>query len=163
MGVFKTNFARLAMGFLILATTAPTLFAKDLAGRLGFGFVNEYSNGVPALSVKYGLAKDIQVGGALGFTTTNPSDVLFAGKFYKNIFYETNLNFYSAAALAYLKKGDNSGIEILGVLGAEFFIPGVDSLGLSFEAGVSGSNITNTFVLKTIGYTFINAGMHFYF
>ncbi|HRK02382.1 MAG TPA: hypothetical protein PLH57_06915, partial [Oligoflexia bacterium] len=162
MRLFK-HFRMVAM-FLVLANLlATSVLAKDLRSRLGIGFVDQYSNGVPALSAKYGLTKDLHIATALGFSTADRADVVFSGKIFKNIFFETNLNFYSALALAYLKHDERSGIEILGVLGAEFFIPGVDSLGLSFETGVSGSNITNTFVLKTIGFTFLHAGMHFYF
>ena len=141
--------------------------AKDLNGRLGVGFNNEYSNStwskpVPALSVKYGMTKGFHVQADLGFNTGTPSAFTLGGKFYRNIFYETNFNFYGAAAVAYVKAGEG-GVEVLGLLGGEFFIPGVDSLGFLFEAGVSGTNITGSFLLKTVGFTFINAGMHFYF
>ncbi|MBI3542375.1 MAG: hypothetical protein HY075_03760 [Deltaproteobacteria bacterium] len=148
-------------------TMPPTASAKDLSGRLGIGFTNDFSNStaarnVPAVSVKYGASKDLHVLGALGFNTLDPASFTLGGKIFKNIFYETNLNFYSSVGLAYLKDA-KSGIEILGVLGCEFFIPGIDSLGLLFETGVSASNVTGSFAIKTVGYTFINAGMHFYF
>lgn len=141
--------------------------AKDLSGRLGVGFTNDFSNStsdrlVPALSTKYGLSKDLHLLGAVGFHTQSPSAMTLGAKVYKNIFFETNLNFFMSAGLAYLKEA-KSGIEVLGVLGCEFFIPGIDSLGLMFEAGVSASNVTGSFVLRTIGYTFLHAGMHFYF
>lgn len=145
----------------------PDTFAKDLSGRLGVGFLSEFSNttadrNLPALSVKYGATKDIHLQGALGFNTFSPASFTLGGKVYKNIFYETNLNFYVAAGLAYLK-ATNSGVEALGLFGCEFFIPGLDSLGLLFDAGISANNVTGSFVLKTVGFTFINAGMHFYF
>lgn len=150
----------------VLLTAAPAE-AKDLTGRLGIGFTNDFSNStsnrlVPAISTKYGLSKDLHLLGAVGFNTQSPAAYTLGGKVFKNIFYETNLNFFMMAGLAYLKDV-KSGVEILGALGAEFFIPGVDSLGLIFEAGASASNVTGSFVLKTIGYTFLHAGMHFYF
>jgi hypothetical protein len=146
---------------------AQSAGAKDLSGRLGVGFTNEFANStwarpVPALSLKYGVTKDFHALFAVGFNTSSPSAATVGTKLFKNIFYEPNLNFYSALGAAYLKNG-NSGFELLGLLGCEFFIPGIDSLGWLFEAGVSGSNITGSFALKTVGFTFINAGMHFYF
>ena len=155
------------MGALACALLSFSAAGKDLAGRVGVGFNNEFSNStssrqVPALSLKYGVSKSVHAQGVLGFHTVSPAAFTFGGKLYKNIFYETNLNFHLGAALAYLK--DTRGaIELMGLFGAEFFIPGVDSLGLLFEAGVSGSNVTGTFALKTVGFTFIHAGMHFYF
>jgi hypothetical protein len=160
---------RLFKVFLALALLAagPICEAKDLAGRLGVGFNNQFSNSsasrrIPALSAKYGVAKDLHFQGLVGFDTSSPSGVTLGGKLYKNVFYETNLNFYTAIALAYIKE-TRSGMELLGVFGAEFFIPGVDSLGFLFEAGASASNITGSFALKTVGFTFLHAGMHFYF
>lgn len=155
-------------GFIaVLFLINSNAHAKDLSGRLGFGFTNDFSNSssdrmVPAVSTKYGLSKDFHLLGALGFDTKSPSAFTLGGKIFKNIFYETNLNFFTSVGLAYVKEA-KSGVEVLGVLGAEFFIPGIDSLGLLFEAGVSASNVTGKFVLKTIGYTFLHAGMHFYF
>lgn len=142
-----------------------TAFAKDLSDRLGLGFSNEFTGAtreVPAISVKYGLSKDLHVSAAMGFNTATPSDFVLGGKVYKNIFYETNLNFYMAGGLAYLKN-NKSAVEILGLLGAEFFIPGIDSLGFLFETGISANNVEDNFALKTVGFTFLNAGMHFYF
>jgi hypothetical protein len=141
--------------------------AKDLSGRLGLGFTNEFSNStaqrqVPIISIKYGATKDIHLLAGFGFDSLSPSEYTVAGKIFKNIFYETNLNFYAALGAAY-EKAAQSGIEMLGLLGCEFFIPGVDSLGFLFETGASANNVTGTFEIKTVGFTFINAGMHFYF
>ncbi len=166
MRLFKP-FMALCLLFIIGIGSEPLAQAKDLSGRLGIGFTNDFSNStaarnVPAISVKYGASKDLHMLGAVGFNSLTPSSFTLGAKIFKNIFYETNLNFFSCVGLAYLKDAQ-SGIEILGVLGAEFFIPGIDSLGWLFEAGVSASNVTGTFGVKTIGYSFINAGMHFYF
>lgn len=163
MKLFKT-FSVFALFFLL----AFDSFGKDLSGRLGLGFTNQFSNStssrsIPAISLKYGVSKAIHVQPFLGFSSFSPTGFTLGGKLYNNIFYETNLNFYGAVALAVLKS-TYSGIEVLGLLGAEFFIPGIDSLGLLFEAGVSANNVsTGSFGIKTVGFTFIDAGMHFYF
>lgn len=165
--VFSITFIRLMLIVLALHSFQQTALAKDMSSRAGFGFNNEFSNSTwtkpaPALSLKYGMSRDMAIEGIAGFNTSNPSAVTIGSKLYKNIFYESNLNFYSAVALAYVKLSE-SGMEIIGVMGAEYFIPGLESLGLQFEAGISGENSTGTFIVKTVGFTFFNAGMHFYF
>lgn len=152
------------MAFLIFE---QPVFSKDMSGRVGVGFMNEFSNSslfkeIPNLSVKYGLSKDLAASGAFGVHTQSPGGFTIGAKIYKNIFYETNLNFYGALG-AGLIKADKSGIEGLALFGTEVFIPGLESLGLSFEAGASLSNVTGSVVLKTVGYTFLHAGVHFYF
>jgi len=164
---FKLKTASMVLLGLLCLINPRLGFAKDLSGRLGIGFNNEFSNStssrqVPALSAKYGLTKALHMEGLVGFHTASPAAFTLGGKLYQNIFYETNLNFYAATGVAYLKDAA-SGVEILGLLGTEFFVPGLDSLGFLFEAGVSASNVTGSFVLKTVGFTFIHAGMHFYF
>lgn len=152
--------------FLLLGWAAAA-HARDMSARLGVGFVDEFSNSsgtrtVPAISLKYGLSKDLAVSGILGFNTAVPTAATIGGKVFRNLFFEQNLNFYTALGFAYVK-GTNSGVELLGLLGAEFFIPGIESLGFSFETGVSANNATGSFALKTVGFTFLHAGMHFYF
>jgi hypothetical protein len=53
--------------------------------------------------------------------------------------------------------------QFIGGVGTEFFIPGLESLGFSMETGGSFDNATGSFALKTLGVSFLNAGMHFYF
>ncbi|MGE4233138.1 MAG: hypothetical protein AB7F43_07400 [Bacteriovoracia bacterium] len=155
--------------FLLFIATLPlcsSVFAKNLSSRLGFGFVDQYHTplytSLPAVSAKYGLTKDFHVSAFLGIDTSSSSRTNIGAKIYHNIFSETNLNFYGALGAAYLKETYSS-IGMLAVLGAEFFIPGLDSLGLSFEAGLLLSNLSGGYVLSTAGYSFLNAGMHFYF
>ena len=152
-----------AIGLTAAAMFASTAMARDLTGRLGVGFVNDFAIPVPAISVKYGLSKDLHWQGAMGFDTGDPAAFELGTKLYKNIFFETNLNFFMAGGLAYLRRS-KSAFEVQGILGAEFFIPGLESLGFLFEAGVSANNMkTSSFSLSTLGYSFFNAGMHFYF
>lgn len=152
----------------LLFLAASPAYSKTLAGRLGVGFVNQFANSssireVPSISAKYGLTKDFNISLAAGFHTLSPTAFTVGAKVYRNIFFESNLNFYVALGLAALK-GEKFGAELLGLGGAEFFIPGIDSLGLSFETGLSASTIAaQGLVLKTVGFSFLHAGMHFYF
>ncbi len=152
---------------LLICCINSSAIARDISGRMGAGFVNQFSNSsadrpVPAISVKYGISRDTGILGAFGFNTRVPAAMTLGGKLFKNLFMENNLNFYVAAGLAYVKQSV-AGVDILGLFGAEYFIPGIESLGLSFESGVSASNGSGSMELSSVGYVFMNAGVHFYF
>jgi hypothetical protein len=139
-----------------------------MQGRLGLGYNSQFAsssaqNGVPGVSLKYGLTRDIAAEGVVGVATTNPGNSVFGIKFFKNLFFETNLNFYFMLGGGVLSAANESAAEFLGGFGAEFFIPGVESLGFSVETGASFNNLTGSFALRTMGVSFLNAGIHFYF
>jgi hypothetical protein len=157
--------ASLALGSALLPASAN---ARDLQGRFGLGYNAEfanfkYTNGVPGISLKYGLTRDIGVEGILGVSTESPRNSVVGAKFLKNIFFETNLNFYFAVGAASVAAESRSGAQFLGAFGAEAFIPGLESLGFAMETGASLDNLSGSFALKTLGVSFLNAGIHFYF
>lgn len=142
--------------------------ARDMQGRLGLGYNAQFTtgkggDGIPAVSFKYGTARDIAFAGVVGIDTSNPSTTLAALKFFKNIFFETNLNFYFMASGGYLAANSKSGLVAQGGFGTEFFIPGLESLGFSVETGATFDNVSGDFVFKTLGVSFLSAGIHFYF
>ena len=154
--------------FFLACFSTPEANAKDLHGRLGLGFNNQFSNstttnGVPGLSLKYGLTRDIAAAGIIGISTSTPSNTVTGLKLFKNIFFEQNLNFYFMVGGALVNGNHQSGADFLGGFGSEFFIPGVESLGFSVETGVRFTNITGSFVFQTLGVSFLEAGIHFYF
>lgn len=143
-------------------------FARDLQGRLGLGYNSEFSNssetnGVPGISFKYGFSRELATELIVGLATSSPTNSVTAVKLFKNLFFETNLNFYSMVGLGLVSANSNFGFELIGGLGAEAFLPGLESLGFSMEVGGSFTNISGSFVAKTIGVSFLNAGIHFYF
>jgi hypothetical protein len=143
-------------------------FARDLQGRLGLGYNAEFANlqatnGVPAVSIKYGLTRDIDAEALVGVNTTTPTNSVTGIKLFKNIFLETNLNFYFMVGAGIISANAKASAQFLGGFGAEFFIPGLESLGLAMETGGSFDNVAGNFSLKTLGVSFLNAGMHFYF
>lgn len=147
---------------------APNGQARDLQGRLGLGYNDEFLNfdgvgGVPAVSLKYGTTREFAIEGILGMSTANPHSSVVGGKVYKNIFYETSLNFYFTTGMAAIAANSQSGVQILGGFGAEAFIPGIESLGFSMETGGTLDNLSGSFAFRTLGVSFLNAGMHFYF
>lgn len=143
--------------------------ARDLQGRLGLGYNAQFANyresggTVPAISAKYAVTKDIAFEGVLGFATTKPANSVVGMKFFKNLFFENNLNFYGILAGGLVTANNNSGFDFQGGFGTEFFIPGLESVGISFELGAELTNITGSTVFRTVGASFLNAGMRFYF
>jgi hypothetical protein len=163
-----TLLRKLALCVSLLALDPAAAHARDLQGRPGFGFNDEFGDSdhggtIPAVSLKYGLTKDLAIEGIVGFTTSSPHKTDVAGKFYKNLLYETNLNFYYLAGVGAVSENGNSGIQFITGFGVEFFIPGLESLGFAMEAGASMDNLSGSYALTTIGMSFLNAGMHFYF
>lgn len=169
------NFCKVLILSVILLTLAPESgWARELEGRLGVGYNSEFANAYPAsataggfrfpgLSVKYGLTRDVAAELIGGIATTSPTNMVVGLKLFKNIFYENHLNFYFTAGAALLSVNNNSGIQGLGAVGVEFFIPGVDSLGLSVETGVTIDTAGGSFAIRTLGVSFLDAGIHFYF
>ena len=143
-------------------------FGDYVHGRLGLGYNNQFSNtkmanGTPGLSLKYGLTRVIAIQGILGVSSSAPKNSTTAFKLFKSVHMETSLNFYFMVGGGLISAATLSGAEFLLGFGVEFFIPGLESLGFSFETGVSFSNITGSFAVKTIGASIIDAGVHFYF
>jgi len=160
--------SRKALALLIVLGLPGFAEARDMQGRMGLGYNAQFANSrttnaVPGVSLKYGMTRDIAAALVVGTNTSSPSNSVAALKLFKNLFYETNLNFYFIVAGGIVSGGGNSGAEFLGGFGAEFFIPGIESLGFSMETGASLNSLSGGFALQTMGVSFLNAGMHFYF
>lgn len=164
---FKNNLRALLV-IVLVSLSSNLAIAKDLTQRLGIGFKNNTSQSLPSLALVYYAAKDFAFTSGTGINTekNNSAFQLHAGV-RKVIFTENNLNFYTGvqvgvASYENLIDGRNSGIEILGVGGTEFFLPGLENLGFSLEAGFAVSSIKDT-RFRTIGDDPLRAGIIFYF
>ncbi|MBC7427313.1 MAG: hypothetical protein H7336_01795 [Bacteriovorax sp.] len=140
--------------------------ALEKTDRLGIGMSNELKNDFPALSFKVQKSKSFAYGGLLGLSTADKDGGFGVGlKVYRNIFDEPQLNFYLAGMGAILStKIDSktySGFQFDLSLGSEFHFTGLNSLGFSFEFGLS-ANKKKDFVFETIGSHFVVLGVHFY-
>jgi hypothetical protein len=158
----------LGFGLLAAGMLSAPCHARDLQGRLGLGYNSQFANvrqtnGVPGLSLKYAFSRDLASELIVGVGTTDPGNSVAALKLFKNIFLETNLNFYSFGGVGSVSGGGNSGLEFQGGFGVEAFIPGLESLSFSMETGASFNNLSGGYALQTLGVSFLNAGMHFYF
>lgn len=162
----RKNF-RLSAALILFLTffCAPT-WALDQIGRLGIGVTQQLKNDLPGISFKLQKSESFALGGILGISTSDRQGGYGAGlKIYRNMFQEPQLNFYSAIMGAIIKRKtqtvDESGFQFDFTLGSEFTFAGLQSLGLSFEFGVS-LNKLDDFVVETVGYQFIVAAIHFY-
>ncbi len=169
-----------AILFLAITLTISSGQAKDMTSRLGVGYSNSFSVGnMPSLAVKYYSSNDLAISAALGVdtNTTNSSSsgnsaFGFGAKIYKTIFPEDNMNFYMGGGAGLVSTSTNptgissttsSGFELSGFVGVEFFVPGLDSMGFNFQAGVGVTSASGGVRFRTIGETPLTAGMYFYF
>lgn len=159
---------------LIFTLNLQSAEAKELTNRLGLGYSDQFSESLPSVSVRYWPDPKLGVGAALGVDTEDDNSRFgFMVRLYRIIFTEDNMNFYMGTgaglisvetpATATTKSDNDSGFELNGFFGAEFFLPGLDSLGITFEAGVGVTSISSEVRFRTIGDSPIKAGMTFYF
>lgn len=142
--------------------------AKDLTSRLGLGFKDQSSVGLPSIALQYWPGSELGLSASIGLDTqTSNSRFSAIAKIYRVIFPEDNLNFYMGAGAGVLSvetAGNNqSGFELMGFAGVEVFIPGLDSVGWSFEAGTAITSISSGTRFRTFGDSPIKAGAIFYF
>lgn len=166
--------------FLFLGILAGSLIsiqasAKDLTNRLGVGYANQFGidGGLPSIAVRYYPNPDLGVSAQLGVDTEeNASKFGFLAKVFRIVFQEDNMNFYMGAGAGLISRekaatgggSDNdSGFELSGYVGGEFFFSGLDSLGFSFETGVGVTSISSEVRFRTIGDHPTRAGLTFYF
>lgn len=148
-------------------TTAPG-WGRELTNRLGIGYSNQFSEEMPSLALRYYPNAKLGLGLALGVDTQeNESRFGFMARLYRIIYPEDNMNFYmgTGAGLISLEENNDSdsGFELSGYCGVEFFLSGLENLGFSFEAGVGVTSINSEVRFRTIGDHPLRAGMIFYF
>ncbi|AUN98639.1 hypothetical protein DOM21_07915 [Bacteriovorax stolpii] len=149
-----------------LLISFQSAYALEKTNRLGVGMTNQLKNDFPALSFKMQKSRSFAFGGMVGVSTSDTDGGYGAGiKLYRNIFDEPQLNFYFAGLGALIANKINgktySGFQFDLSLGSEFHFTGLNSLGFSFEFGVS-ANKKKDFVFETVGSNFVVAGIHFY-
>lgn len=162
---------RTLLTIALLSLLVPSVAgAKDLRGRLGIGFNNNFSS-VTSLSVKLGLPTDketvnIAVQALAGFAFAQDSDLrLFAGgRVLLPIIAEDNINVYGGLGGGYARFHDQAqAARIQAVLGAEFFLFGLERLGFSAEFGVNLDVGPGMVDIATTSGTAASVGVHYYF
>jgi hypothetical protein len=134
-----------------------------MSGRLGLGLSNQLASNMSAISFKIQQTESSAFGGLVALdSNSDTTDYGLGLKGYRLLFDEPHLNFYASGLVAALKKNDQSGYQLDGTLGSEFYIPGLESIGFSFEFGLSINKVNDVRRIETVGYEFINAAIHFY-
>ncbi len=154
--------------FCFTVAVTVVVEAKDLTNRLGIGYKNQSSVDLPGIAVQYWPGPDLGLSATLAVDTQTSNSKFGAMlKLYRVIFPEDNLNFYLGAGAGLLSTETNgqnqSGFEMMGFAGAEFFLPGLENLGFSLEAGTAITSISSGTRFRTFGDSPIRAGGIFYF
>lgn len=162
----------LSILFSLLVILAPSVQAKELSSRLGVGYRDALvSFSLPSVAAIYYPSPNTGVVGALGVDTQdNASKFGLQVGVRRIIFMEENMNFFMGGNVAMVSmetataggSEKDSGFEIAAVVGGEFFLSGLDSLGFNFETGVGISNLDDV-RFRTLGDSVVRAGMIFYF
>ena len=167
MRLFKI-FAFLLSTIILIAGNA---YAKDMSGRLGFGFTSQFSpNQIDAVSAKYWLNTNLCFQGILGtqLNSDDTNEIDFGGKVFFKIKDEKNMHLLVGGnmVIAYEDpdKGDSVTTVFLGgLVGVEFFLSGLPNLSFSTEIGFGIANNDNNTKIGFDADTFLTAGIHYYF
>lgn len=144
----------------------PTAEANTKLHRFGVGFSNQLAIDAAALSIKMQRTRSFAFGAVAAFDSSTTGGFGAGVKVYRILFEEPQLTFYASALGALLSKkssttASTSGFQFDFTVGSEFSLAGLDSIGISFETGLSVVELTEV-SLKTTGNNFIQAGIHFY-
>jgi hypothetical protein len=165
----------LLAAFTLLLLAPGDASAKDLRGKFGLGFNNNFTS-LTSISIKGGLpmpkpTQNLQVQGLVGFglARAEPARMFVGGRVLIPILAEDNLNLYAGVGGGYLRLRPEGQTEILdafrgqAVLGVEFFFFGLDELGFSAEVGINFDVAEEFLSFSTTSGTAANVGVHYYF
>lgn len=117
-------------------------FAKDLRGRFGLGFRQSF-DGTTVVTSRYTLPTpeplvQIQAEAFCGFSANRIDGTwtLVGGRALMGFVVEDNMNLYGAAGAGLYLESGNSQARIQPALGSEFFLFGLENLGIIAEWGV---------------------------
>lgn len=162
------TFVLMLLAFAGTVSALPAASAKDLTNRLGIGYKNQFSTELPGIAFQYYPGADLGLSATMGVDTKKDNSKFgFMVKLLRIIFQEDNLNFYMGAGAGVLSQELNStnesGFELMGFGGAEFFFTGLENLGFSFEAGTAITSVSSGVRFRTFGDHPLRAGITFYF
>jgi hypothetical protein len=163
-----SHFLIAALVYCGLAVFPSSAEGKDLTNRLGIGYINQFSSQAPALAVQYYPSMDLGLSAALAVDTERDNSSFgIMAKLYRIVFQEENLNFYMGAGVGLVSQESpgetQSGFELMGFMGSEFFFSGLENLGFRFEAGVGVTSLASGVRFRTFGDRSLRAGIIFYF
>jgi len=160
----------LSLVLFVILSVPSVASAKDLRGKVGIGFNNNFSS-LTSVSAKIGLPAaretvNFQIQALVGFAIASDTDNRFfaGGRLLLPIIAEDNLNVYGGIGGGYVRFHDTAeAARIQGVLGVEFFFFGLERLGLSAEFGVNLDVGPGILDVATTSGTAASVGVHYYF
>ena len=136
------------------------------SGRFGLGATSQTYEQQPAISLKIHFNERSAMGTYFSYQGTEESSYNFGVRYYNTIVSEPNLIFYGVVSGGLVQTYDGtsatSGYEGSINFGTEFFFEEIKHIGLSFEAGISMTNV-DEFIFQTSASHLFNAAVHFYF
>lgn len=142
-----SDLSKSLLGLAFALVLAPThAEGKDLQSRLGVGAYVQ-PGFAPALSVKYGFpadnkAKNLSLSAIIGgkFSPDGGNQTLGGLRFQSALVAEDHMNLFAAVTGLYVYNDDGSedplqGFDARATVGAEFFLFGLENLGLGIEGG----------------------------
>ena len=140
--------------------------AKDLRGRFGGGFNNQFGH-VSALSVRYALPTpdpviNVRLEGNFGLDSAGETggSVFSGGRLLYGVIAEDNMSVFASGGLGVLTSGENSTLRAQPSMGADFFLFGLENLGFTVEWGLNLDLSGNPGVATTAA---MAAGAHYWF
>lgn len=152
----------------LLLSMVSTAEAKDLRGRVGVGFEQQLS-GMGALSAKYSFPTSkpqlnaqgqLIVGTDLDPSAANSAFVGVRGLY--GVAAEDNMNFQLGVGAGYLNNAGTPTFRLEPVMGAEFFLFGLENLGFTLQWGVQMDFSSAGVGLQTLG-SGASLGAHYWF
>lgn len=152
--------------FGILTVLCGQAHALSMIGRLGMGTSNQLRNDTQTISLKIQRNKSYSLGALFGVKTGDETNYGAGLKLYRKIYDEPQLNFYLAGLgglYTYQNSGETeSGYQFDGTFGTEYHFQGLESIGFSFEFGLSLNKYNGVNNFETVGYNILQAAVHFY-
>jgi hypothetical protein len=156
---------RLAISSPLLLLALPAS-AKDLRGRFGVGFNNQFGH-VAALSARYAIptkspAANVQLEGSFGLETSPLEDgrVFSGGRVLLGVIAEDNLNLFFAGGAGALMESGAGTIRLQPAMGVDFFFFGLENLGMTLEWGLNLDLANGASASTTAA---VGAGAHYWF
>ena len=151
---------------LCLSLFPATASAKDLAGKAGLGFNNQFAVGTSSLSARFVLpTSDLHLAleANVGASVLKGQDNAFFGgaRVLYGVVREDNMIVHLGLGAGFWGEGYQNSLRLQPVMGAEFFLYGLENLGFLVEWGLTldlGSE-NNIFTTSTAP----SAGVHYYF
>lgn len=155
---------------LVLLLPLPAL-AKDLNGRFGVGFSQQFSGGsapapLSALSLRYGFPTgkpivNVGIEANVGVDITDVTAFFVGGRLVYGVVAEDNMNLFLGAGAGYASDGTDGFLRVQPALGAEFFFFGLENLGFTTEVALN-VDLGASSRFTTVGGA-PAVGMHYYF